>query len=232
MGARVSRRRPLEKRRIHAVLERENRANVRYASLSPVAALRPGSTRPRCRKSRDGQHTSQQPSSRPLGLSGPPRRMQPLPAAAAVLRRPATAGATASAWRSTARTATRSTAGRTTRSSRTTTRERARRRAGEARARAARRRREERRHLVAFAVQRSRRRGQGAQAPRGQAAARARLEAQARAVAAAKALPGPLTFSPGTSALALGGRSYRGTFRVTGGKEVRVVNTVGLEPYL
>ena len=47
-----------------------------------------------------------------------------------------------------------------------------------------------------------------------------------------KALPGPLTFSPGTSALALGGRSYRGTFRVTGGKAVRVVNTVGIESYL
>jgi stage II sporulation protein D len=47
-----------------------------------------------------------------------------------------------------------------------------------------------------------------------------------------KALPAPLTFSPGASALALGGRSYRGTFRVTGGKAVRVVNVVGVEPYL
>jgi hypothetical protein len=56
---------------------------------------------------------------------------------------------------------------------------RARRRAGEPRPRSARRRREECRHLVAFPVQRSRRRGQGAQAPRGQAAARARLEAEA-----------------------------------------------------
>ena len=47
-----------------------------------------------------------------------------------------------------------------------------------------------------------------------------------------KALPAPLVFSPGTTALALGSRSYRGSFRVTGGKAVRVVNTVGLEPYL
>jgi stage II sporulation protein D len=50
--------------------------------------------------------------------------------------------------------------------------------------------------------------------------------------ASTKALPGPLVFSPGTAPLALGSRSYRGTFRVTGGKAVRVVNTVGLEPYL
>jgi stage II sporulation protein D len=48
----------------------------------------------------------------------------------------------------------------------------------------------------------------------------------------AKALPGPLVFSPGDASLALGGRSYRGTLRVTGGKSVRVVNVVGLEPYL
>jgi stage II sporulation protein D len=47
-----------------------------------------------------------------------------------------------------------------------------------------------------------------------------------------KALPAPLTFSPGASVLAFGGRSYRGTFRVTGGKAVRVVNVVGVEPYL
>jgi stage II sporulation protein D len=48
----------------------------------------------------------------------------------------------------------------------------------------------------------------------------------------AKALPGPLTFTPGTAPLGLGSRTYRGTFRVTGGKAVRVVNTVGLESYL
>src|SRR5215470_10165995 len=50
--------------------------------------------------------------------------------------------------------------------------------------------------------------------------------------ASAKALPSPLVFSPGTSPLQLGARGYRGTFRVTGGKRVRVVNTVGLESYL
>jgi stage II sporulation protein D len=50
--------------------------------------------------------------------------------------------------------------------------------------------------------------------------------------AAAKALQGPLVFSPGSAPLVLGDRAYRGTFRVTGGKAVRVVNTVGLEPYL
>lgn len=48
----------------------------------------------------------------------------------------------------------------------------------------------------------------------------------------AKALRGPLLFSPGSSSLVLGGRGYRGTLRVTGGKSVRVVNVVGLEPYL
>jgi stage II sporulation protein D len=46
-------------------------------------------------------------------------------------------------------------------------------------------------------------------------------------------LPGPLVFSPGTDPLTLGSRSYRGTFRVTAkGSMLRVVNTVGLEPYL
>jgi stage II sporulation protein D len=54
-------------------------------------------------------------------------------------------------------------------------------------------------------------------------------------VAAAKnatALPGPLVFSPGTASLAVGGHTYRGSLRVTGGKSVRVVNVVGLEAYL
>jgi len=50
--------------------------------------------------------------------------------------------------------------------------------------------------------------------------------------ASAKALPGPLVFSPGTTPLALGDRDYRGSLKVTGGKAVRVVNTVGLEQYL
>lgn len=47
-----------------------------------------------------------------------------------------------------------------------------------------------------------------------------------------KALPAPLVFSPGSSPLSLGSRSYRGSFRVTGGKKVRLVNVLGLEPYL
>ena len=50
----------------------------------------------------------------------------------------------------------------------------------------------------------------------------------------AKALPGPIVFSPvGVGAsLALRGRGYRGSLRVSGGKAVRVVNVVRLEPYL
>jgi stage II sporulation protein D len=50
--------------------------------------------------------------------------------------------------------------------------------------------------------------------------------------ASAKALPSPLVFTPGAQPLSLGSRTYRGTFRVTGGKRVRVVNVVGLESYL
>mgnify|MGYP001115432043 CR=1 FL=1 len=37
-----------------------------------------------------------------------------------------------------------------------------------------------------------------------------------------KALPAPLVFVPGSSALALGSHSYRGSFRVTGGEEEAV----------
>ena len=49
----------------------------------------------------------------------------------------------------------------------------------------------------------------------------------------AKALPGPLLFSPGTSPLSLGGRGYRGSLRVkTNGSALEVVNVVGLESYL
>jgi SpoIID/LytB domain protein len=49
----------------------------------------------------------------------------------------------------------------------------------------------------------------------------------------ATALPGPLLFAPGTAPLTLGGRGYRGSLRVaTTGSAVRVVNVVGLEPYL
>jgi stage II sporulation protein D len=50
--------------------------------------------------------------------------------------------------------------------------------------------------------------------------------------ASTKAFPGPLVFSPGASPLILGDRSFRGSLRVTGGKAVRVVNSVGLEQYL
>jgi stage II sporulation protein D len=61
-----------------------------------------------------------------------------------------------------------------------------------------------------------------------------RLRLKLAASTETKALPGPLVFSPvGSGAsLALGGRGYRGTLRVTGGKAVRVVNVVRLEPYL
>ena len=52
------------------------------------------------------------------------------------------------------------------------------------------------------------------------------------AESAAKPLPGPLVFSPGSSPLILGDRAFRGSLKVTGGKAVRVVNTVGLEQYL
>jgi stage II sporulation protein D len=49
----------------------------------------------------------------------------------------------------------------------------------------------------------------------------------------AKALPGPLLFSPGTAPLSLGGRGYRGSLRVkTNGSALEVVNVVGLESYL
>ena len=50
--------------------------------------------------------------------------------------------------------------------------------------------------------------------------------------ASTKALPAPLVFAPGTAPLHVNGRAYRGSLRVTGGKRVRVVNAVGLEPYL
>jgi SpoIID/LytB domain protein len=48
----------------------------------------------------------------------------------------------------------------------------------------------------------------------------------------AKALRAPFVFSPGTTSLSVGGRSYRGLLRVTGGKSVRVVNVIDLEHYL
>ena len=48
-----------------------------------------------------------------------------------------------------------------------------------------------------------------------------------------KALPPPLVFSAGADPLALGGRAYRGTLLMTTqAAKLRVVNTLGLEPYL
>jgi stage II sporulation protein D len=58
------------------------------------------------------------------------------------------------------------------------------------------------------------------------------LKLKVAAATSAKALPAPLVFSPGLASLAIGGHTYRGSFRVTGGKSVRVVNIVGLEAYL
>jgi stage II sporulation protein D len=52
------------------------------------------------------------------------------------------------------------------------------------------------------------------------------------AAAKTKALPGPLVFAPGSETLSVGGHAYRGSLRVTGGRALRVVNTVGLEQYL
>jgi stage II sporulation protein D len=58
------------------------------------------------------------------------------------------------------------------------------------------------------------------------------LKLKLAAASAARALPGPLVFVPGSDPLALGARSYRGTLRVSASGSLRVVNTVGLEPYL
>jgi SpoIID/LytB domain protein len=58
------------------------------------------------------------------------------------------------------------------------------------------------------------------------------LKLKLAATANAKALPGPLVFSPGDDPLMLGKRAYRGTLRVSASGSLRVVNTLGLEPYL
>jgi stage II sporulation protein D len=51
--------------------------------------------------------------------------------------------------------------------------------------------------------------------------------------AKAKALPGPLTFAPGTTPLGLAGRAYRGQIQAAAaGAKLQAVNAVGLEPYL
>jgi stage II sporulation protein D len=49
----------------------------------------------------------------------------------------------------------------------------------------------------------------------------------------AKALPGPLTFAPGTTPLELGNSAYRGQIQIAAvGAKLQAVNVVGLEPYL
>jgi stage II sporulation protein D len=58
------------------------------------------------------------------------------------------------------------------------------------------------------------------------------LKLKLAAAAEAKALPGPLVFAAGADPLTLGGRAYRGSLRVSAAGAVRVVNVVGLEPYL
>jgi stage II sporulation protein D len=58
------------------------------------------------------------------------------------------------------------------------------------------------------------------------------LKLRLAAAGGAKALPGPLVFVPGTDPLSLGGHAYRGSLRVSSAGSLRVVNSVGLEPYL
>jgi stage II sporulation protein D len=58
------------------------------------------------------------------------------------------------------------------------------------------------------------------------------LKLRLAAAGQAKALPGPLVFVPGTDPLSLGGHAYRGSLRVSAAGSLRVVNSVGLEPYL
>jgi stage II sporulation protein D len=59
-----------------------------------------------------------------------------------------------------------------------------------------------------------------------------KLKLKVDAAEKAKALPGPLLFTPGTAPLELG-RPYRGQIQVTvAGGKLQAVNVVGLEPYL
>jgi len=59
-----------------------------------------------------------------------------------------------------------------------------------------------------------------------------KLELKVDTAAKAKALPGPLVFSPGTAPLELG-RAYRGQIQVSVvGAKLQAINVVGLEPYL
>ncbi|HEY8842939.1 MAG TPA: SpoIID/LytB domain-containing protein [Gaiellaceae bacterium] len=59
------------------------------------------------------------------------------------------------------------------------------------------------------------------------------LKLKLAADAEAKALPGPLVFAPGADPLTVGSRAYHGSLRVSATTtSLRVVNIVGLEPYL
>jgi SpoIID/LytB domain protein len=66
----------------------------------------------------------------------------------------------------------------------------------------------------------------------GKATFDAKLRLKLDGAAKAKALPGPLTFAPGTAPLQLA-RAYRGQVQVSvTGAKLQAVNVVGLEPYL
>src|SRR5919108_1661661 len=67
----------------------------------------------------------------------------------------------------------------------------------------------------------------------GKATFDAKLRLKVDAAKKATALPGPLTFAPGTTPLQLADRPYRGQIQVTAaGAKLQAVNVVGLEPYL
>src|SRR5919109_1727787 len=67
----------------------------------------------------------------------------------------------------------------------------------------------------------------------GKATFDSKLRLKVDAAKKAQALPGPLTFAPGTAQLELADRPYRGQIQVTAaGAKLQAVNVVGLEPYL
>ncbi len=74
--------------------------------------------------------------------------------------------------------------------------------------------------------------GKSHQLPAGRQELGPGLKLKLAAAGEAKALPGPLVFVPGADPLSLGGRAYRGSLRVSAAGSLRVVNIVGLEPYL
>jgi stage II sporulation protein D len=75
--------------------------------------------------------------------------------------------------------------------------------------------------------------GKSYKLPAGRQALGPALKVKLAAAQQAKALPGPLVFSPGSDPVGLGGRAYRGTLRVSSsGSALRVVNALALEPYL